>query len=143
MCYSFDRSPHFENLPAHHVDLGVIANLHILTLRWHISDHQSVLTLIVDQLQNHAITRVLQEFAIGLQVESSDELLRMHSPRWEDIDVTLSSLPKLQKVLFWVEMPVPPSSSAELQLVIQKFLPLLADRKILSVGHRRHYAGRQ
>ena len=134
MCYSSNQSPRLTSLPVS-IDLGVIANLHVLTLGWHLNAHQAVLPLIVNHLQNPATTRVLQELAICLRMQSNDQLstLPLYTPMWEDFDATLSSLPTLQNVLFWVDIQSPSISLAELQLMIQGCLPHLAERVILSV----------
>jgi len=110
------------------IDLGVITNLHVLTLvfyQWG-RYHKILLPSIVKYLQNSALTRDLQELIIEVQMDGA--LALPPSIGWEDLDVTLSSLPALQSVLLRA------ADSTELQLVMMEgFLPRLVDRGILSV----------
>lgn len=136
MLFLYSKSS-LNHLLVGNIGLGVISNLHVLTLGWSFRNHQTVLPAIVNYLQNPAITRVLKELSIGLWVESGADPstlpLHVYSPGWEDFDATLSSLPTLQSVFFWVEIRRPSIPFAELQLMIRGCLPRLADRGILSV----------
>jgi hypothetical protein len=84
------------------------------------------------------ITPSLKELTIGIRFHQYDGeralalgMLSCLIKQWKNIDLFLSSLPSMRKILIMVGFPIADVTSSEVQLALQSCFPVLGERGIV------------